>query len=121
MTAMGDGFREHETLGFVYAYQTGFVIGKEGETMENKVIITVVGKDTVGIIARICTYLADNGVNVLDITQTIVKGFFNMMMIVDINASKRIGKARGRNRRSGKGTEGRDFRKDAPLIGEKSW
>ena len=56
--------------------------------MENKVIITVVGKDTVGIIARICTYLADNGVNVLDITQTIVQGFFNMMMIVDISASK---------------------------------
>jgi len=57
--------------------------------MEDKVIITVVGKDTVGIIARICTYLAENGVNVLDITQTIVSGFFNMMMIVDINASKR--------------------------------
>ena len=55
--------------------------------MENKVIITVVGKDTVGIIARICTYLAENGVNVLDITQTIVQGFFNMMMIVDINNS----------------------------------
>ena len=52
--------------------------------MENKVIITVVGKDTVGIIAKICTYLADNRVNVLDITQTIVQGFFNMMMIVDI-------------------------------------
>ncbi|MCR5580943.1 MAG: ACT domain-containing protein [Pseudobutyrivibrio sp.] len=57
--------------------------------MENKVIITVVGKDTVGIIARICTYLAENGVNVLDITQTIVKGFFNMMMIVDITGSTR--------------------------------
>ncbi|MCR4830696.1 MAG: ACT domain-containing protein [Pseudobutyrivibrio sp.] len=56
--------------------------------MEDKVIITVVGKDTVGIIARICTYLADKGVNVLDITQTIVQGFFNMMMIVDINDSK---------------------------------
>ena len=55
--------------------------------MENKVIITVVGKDTVGIIAKICTYLADNRVNVLDITQTIVQGFFNMMMIVDINDS----------------------------------
>ena len=51
---------------------------------QNKVIITVVGKDTVGIIAKICTYLADNHVNVLDITQTIVQGFFNMMMIVDI-------------------------------------
>ncbi len=57
--------------------------------MENKVIITVVGKDTVGIIAKICTYLADNGVNVLDITQTIVQGFFNMMMIVDINTSSK--------------------------------
>ncbi len=56
--------------------------------MENKVIITVVGKDTVGIIARICTYLAGKGVNVLDITQTIVQGFFNMMMIVDINDSE---------------------------------
>lgn len=55
--------------------------------MENKVIITVVGKDTVGIIAKICTYLAENKVNVLDITQTIVQGFFNMMMIVDINNS----------------------------------
>ncbi|MBE5916181.1 MAG: ACT domain-containing protein [Pseudobutyrivibrio ruminis] len=57
--------------------------------MENKVIITVVGKDTVGIIAKICTYLADKGVNVLDITQTIVQGFFNMMMIVDITGSTR--------------------------------
>ena len=60
--------------------------------MENKVIITVVGKDTVGIIARICTYLAENGVNVLDITQTIVQGFFNMMMIVEIEkATKNFG------------------------------
>ena len=60
--------------------------------MENKGIITVVGKDTVGIIARICTYLAENGVNVLDITQTIVQGFFNMMMIVDIEkATKNFG------------------------------
>lgn len=49
-----------------------------------KVIITVVGKDTVGIIAKVCTYLADNKINVLDISQTIVDGFFNMMMIVDI-------------------------------------
>ena len=48
-----------------------------------KTIITVVGKDTVGIIAKVCTYLAQNGVNILDISQTIVRGFFNMMMIVD--------------------------------------
>ena len=50
----------------------------------NKVIITVVGKDTVGIIAKICTYLADHGLNILDISQTIVQGYFNMMMIVDM-------------------------------------
>ena len=49
----------------------------------NKVVITVVGKDTVGILARICTYLAGTGINVCDISQTIVQGFFNMMMIVD--------------------------------------
>ncbi len=50
-----------------------------------KTIITVVGKDTVGIIARVCTYLADNQVNILDISQTIVQDYFNMMMIVDAN------------------------------------
>ena len=54
-----------------------------------KTIITVVGNDTVGIIARVCTYLADAGVNILDISQTIVSGYFNMMMIVDMSASKR--------------------------------
>lgn len=48
-----------------------------------KTIITVVGKDSVGIIAKVGTYLADNGINILDISQTIVDGFFNMMMIVD--------------------------------------
>ena len=50
----------------------------------NKTIITVVGKDTVGIIAKVCTYLSENGVNVLDISQTIIQGYFNMMMIVDM-------------------------------------
>ena len=53
----------------------------------DKAIITVVGKDTVGIIAKVCTYLAENKVNVLDISQTIVSGFFNMMMIVDLAGS----------------------------------
>lgn len=52
-----------------------------------KTVITVVGKDTVGIIARVCTYLADNNVNILDISQTIVQDYFNMMMIVDANRS----------------------------------
>lgn len=49
-----------------------------------KTIITVVGKDTVGIIAKVCTYLADSDINILDISQTIVNGYFNMMMIVDM-------------------------------------
>ena len=58
----------------------------------NKAIITVVGQDTVGIIARVCTYLSGHHVNVLDISQTIIDGFFNMMMIVDYaNADKDFG------------------------------
>ena len=57
-----------------------------------KTIITVVGKDTVGIIAKVCTYLAENGINILDISQTIVQDYFNMMMIVDVtNIEKTFG------------------------------
>ena len=52
----------------------------------NKSIITVVGKDAVGIIAKVCTYLAENNVNILDISQTIVQEYFNMMMIVDMSS-----------------------------------
>ena len=52
-----------------------------------KTIITVVGKDTVGIIAKVCTYLADNQVNILDITQTILDGYFNM--ITDASACEK--------------------------------
>ena len=52
----------------------------------SKVIITVVGKDTVGIIAKVCTYLAEKQVNVLDISQTIVQEYFNMMMIVELSS-----------------------------------
>ena len=54
----------------------------------NKIIITVVGKDTVGIIARVCTWLADHRLNIMDISQTIVQGYFNMMMIVDTNGTE---------------------------------
>lgn len=53
----------------------------------NRTIITVVGRDTVGIIAAVCTYLAEHHINILDISQTIVSGFFNMMMIVDTGAA----------------------------------
>ena len=62
----------------------------------NKVIITVLGKDTVGIIAKVCTYLAENGINILDISQTIVSGYFNMMMIVDLsNSTKQFAEMSG--------------------------
>ncbi|MCR5654355.1 MAG: ACT domain-containing protein [Lachnospiraceae bacterium] len=50
-----------------------------------KAIITVIGKDTVGIIAKVCTYLAEKEINILDISQTIVQDYFNMMMIVDVS------------------------------------
>ena len=55
----------------------------------NRTIITVVGKDTVGIIAKVCTYLAENDINILDISQTIVQEYFNMMMIVDMAKMKK--------------------------------
>ena len=51
----------------------------------NKTIITVVGKDTVGIIAKVCTYLAENRINILDISQTITHDYFNMMMVVSLD------------------------------------
>ena len=51
----------------------------------NRTIITVVGKDSVGIIAKVCTFLAENQINILDISQTIVQGFFHMMMVVDLS------------------------------------
>ncbi|HJJ41825.1 MAG TPA: ACT domain-containing protein [Methanocorpusculum sp.] len=55
----------------------------------SKLIITVVGRDAVGIIAKVCTYLSENNVNVEDISQTIVQGWFNMMMIADISKSEK--------------------------------
>ncbi len=53
-----------------------------------KTVITVLGKDKVGIIAGVCTYLAEHNVNILDLAQTIVDGMFNMTMIVDIATSE---------------------------------
>ena len=50
-----------------------------------RAVITVVGKDSVGIIAKVCTFLAENQINILDISQTIVQGFFHMMMVVDLS------------------------------------
>lgn len=55
----------------------------------NRTIITVIGRDRVGIIAKVCTFLAENDINVLDINQSIVHGFFNMIMIVDAQNAKK--------------------------------
>jgi len=54
-----------------------------------KGIITVVGMDRVGIIARICVYLSNEEINILDLSQTIIQGIFNMIMIVDLSQAKR--------------------------------
>jgi ACT domain-containing protein len=51
-----------------------------------KAIVTVVGKDRVGIIAAICVLLAEYQVNVLDIRQSVLQGYFTMMMVVDVSA-----------------------------------
>lgn len=50
-----------------------------------KGIITVLGRDRVGIMARVCTFLADARINILDISQTILQGYFSMVMIVDLS------------------------------------
>ncbi len=52
-----------------------------------KAIITVLGTDKVGIIAKVCTFLADREINILDISQTIIQGYFNMLMIVEMHES----------------------------------
>ena len=51
-----------------------------------KAVVTVVGKDQVGIIAAVCVHLASFNVNVLDISQTVMQGYFTMMMVVDLSA-----------------------------------
>ena len=50
-----------------------------------KAVVTVVGKDRVGIIASVCTALAGFDVNVLDINQTVMQGYFTMMMVVEVS------------------------------------
>ena len=52
-----------------------------------KAIITVIGKDTTGIIAAVCTLLAEKKINILDISQTVMEGFFTMTMLVDLTES----------------------------------
>ena len=52
-----------------------------------KAVVTVVGKDRVGIIASVCVELANYNVNVLDISQTVMQGYFTMMMVVDVSGA----------------------------------
>jgi len=54
---------------------------------KNTAVVTVVGNDTVGIIARVSAVLAQHEANILDISQTVLSGMFNMIMIVDISLS----------------------------------
>ena len=62
-----------------------------------KAIVTVVGKDQVGIIAGVCGTLAQHGVNVLEISQTIMEGCFTMMMVVDLTLCDTAFETLGRN------------------------
>ncbi len=54
----------------------------------SKTIVTLVGKDKVGIIATVCNFFAENNINILDLKQTTSQGFINMMMIVDTDQYK---------------------------------
>ncbi len=61
-----------------------------------KAIVSVIGRDRVGICAAVCTKMADYGINILDITQTIVQGNFTMVMAVDLEgATKTFGEISG--------------------------
>ena len=53
-----------------------------------RAIVTVSSKDAVGIIAKVSTCLADNNVNISDISQRVMNGFFTMMMLVELDGSK---------------------------------
>lgn len=53
-----------------------------------RAIVTVIGKDRVGIIADVCTLLANNQVNVLDISQTVMQDYFTMIMMVDVTGAE---------------------------------
>ena len=52
-----------------------------------RAIVTVIGKDTVGIIAAVCALLSQHQVNVLDISQTVLQEYFTMIMLVDVKDS----------------------------------
>ena len=53
-----------------------------------RAVVTVVGKDKTGIISKVSTFLAEKGVNILDISQTILEDYFAMIMLVDLSGAK---------------------------------
>ncbi|QGH33371.1 ACT domain-containing protein [Gracilibacillus salitolerans] len=53
--------------------------------MQKRAVVSVVGKDQVGIIAKVTTVISGNNINILDISQTILQGFFTMIMLIEIN------------------------------------
>ncbi len=73
----------------MYCARLIVTLQKKQDMNNQRAIITVVGKDAIGIIAKVCTYLADSSINILDISQTIVQNFFNMMMIVDLSKTEK--------------------------------
>lgn len=77
---------------------------KIDEEKGNRVIISVIGKDRVGIIAEVTSVMREANVNVLDISQTIMQGFFAMILIGDLNASK-LDMANLKERLAAKGEE----------------
>lgn len=78
-----DGFAPSEDA-FFYNLQRS----KKEEKEMKKAVVTVLGLDQVGITAKICTVLAEQNINILDISQTIVGGYFNMVMVVDVAETK---------------------------------
>ncbi len=92
---------------------------------KNKAVVTVVGNDTIGIIARVSAALAAHNANILDISQTVLSGMFNMMMIVDVSLSDfdtlsaALSFRAGRGARaSGSDSAQRNLRRDAPHLME---
>lgn len=59
-----------------------------------RAVVSVIGKDTVGIISKVTTVLANNNMNILDISQTILQDFFTMMMIIDVSSNENLSKLR---------------------------
>lgn len=71
-----------------------FMTRRNDPLNRKRAVVSVIGKDQVGIIAKVTTVLAENGFNVLDISQTIVEEFFTMMMVIDVTNSNRLEEVR---------------------------